>query len=330
MCMRFLFWTPLLATTLLSACITPSPLALDDTVSVTGQLVQASGQPAADQVVSLDGPLGFRPRQARTDAAGQYRFALQGRETQFLGAAADLTLRVGEAESPQLEQRFKALKTQLVLPSMRFWNALEQPLADETVTRLVFGWQAASPAPSAWELEVQSAAGTPLWRERVSGVNAQVPDGVLLSQQPYRWRVAAHFSDYSAWTAPRAFTAGTLPLAALPVLRIRGPQGLLPALHDGDYASSAELRGGQTQTLHLQLGASARSSGLYWKGAGFGTEVAVRSRVGGPLLGTLRSDTMGVIRWPEQPLDGLVLELGDTAAELAVTVAEIRVLGPAS
>ncbi|MGV3525846.1 MAG: hypothetical protein ACO1RX_16605 [Candidatus Sericytochromatia bacterium] len=317
-------------TTLLAACVTPSPLALNDTVSVTGQLVQAGGQPAANQQVNLDGPLGFTPRQSLSDASGSYRFELQGRDTQFWGAAADLTLRVGGDESPQLEQRFKALKTQLTLPSMRFWNDLQAPQAGATITQLDFTWQGQTPSPTAWELELQSEAGTALWRERVSETTARVPEGVLAPQQRYRWRVAAHFSDYSAWTAPRSVATGNLALATVPIAQISGPGAALAALYDGDYASSAELRGGQTQTLLVRLKETARTSGLYWKGTGFAAEVAVRARVGGPLLGTLRSNNMGVIRWPEQTLEELVLELRSTSTELAATVAEIRVLGPAS
>lgn len=315
---------------LLCGCVTRSPLLAEENVDIEGKLEHEDGSAYAEAQVTLSAP--FNPaRTARTNAAGIYRFSLSGTETQVLGAASDIQISAFGGGS-HVQQSFKALKTEVRLPTMRFWNGLGQPARDSLLKgrRSVFSWQAPSGGARAYRFRLFDQSGT-IWESRNVLTGQEVPLAVLETGRSYQWQVTAIHSDYEASSDSRGLSAEP-DIKSVPVrsVRLLSDGSSQPLLHDGSYARAADLdfssKDGKPKTheLEVQLARKARVQGLHWASSGFSPAIEVRASAGGSPLATQTLDEFSLLEWPAVETDTLYLRVQSSGF---VNVKELRILG---
>lgn len=322
----------LLAGFCLSACVTASPLAPEDQVSIEGRLEQADGNPASDIPLRLSIPGGALTD--RSNAAGNYRFSLTGSQTQVLGIAAGLELQSVPATpgDSRVRQSVKVLKTSLTLPAMRFWDGLQSPAPDAEVTgsRTRFSWQAPVTAPRLYRFSLLDSQGDAVWKAENTSPELELPVSVMAPQQSYRWQVSSVFSDYEAFSRQRPLKSGTPSLTALPVRSIRTAEKAYPSFHDGRYSPDLAERLDYPQTgsleLEIELTGPASIQGLHWAGNGFSAQAEIRTQPGSAPILTHNLKDYALLEWPAVNSNKLYITLTDPSGGFA-DIAEIRVLG---
>lgn len=319
----------------LNGCFTLSPLSAGDTVTVTGQIVSESGDPLPDLKVSLDLPWLSADDSSRTDASGQYQFELNGSQTITGIAAADLNVSASNEAGAQVSQDFKALKTAVVLPTMRFWNGLSAPTegaALAAANTFQLSWQASQPAARSYQVAVEGPQGT-VWKAQSDSTTYALPTAALEAGQDYSWSATAQFSDYEAQTAARHFSAASLPLKARQIQSVKDGKGSRPAWFDGDFRdrpqdNEIDFENSDPISLTLQLTAKQSVSALHWVGSGFSARLEVRATPSGPLLTAQDLQDYQILTWPAVQTQQLYLTLKPELSGGFVRLRELRVLGP--
>lgn len=339
---RSRFWKAvggLLISLSLGACLTPSPLSAESHVEIEGRILGLSGQAVLDQSISLSLPF-VQQRQTDTDAAGDYHFQVKASETQVAGLAVDLSLTAEQANGMALAQRFKALKTQIYLPDMRFWNELTAPAAGAVMTqaRQNLSWQAPSATHQSikqYHILIENQAGEAVWQSLSGGrgLNYDLPTAVLEPNQTYRWQIEAEGDNYSAFSEKRSLKTGALPLRSL-VLQAAEIKGqVYRSWFDGDYRFALKERLDlEPQTaveIELKWANSERVQGLHWAATGFAVAVELYDPATDTLLASREVSEDSLFEWPVVTTQGLRLRLRAVKGGF-IDIREIRVLAPGS
>lgn len=322
--MRRLLFSLLLG---LSSCITPATLPPEEQVVIEGQIEEESGKPFTEQMVKLDLPL-LDTAKAESDASGRYMFELSAARTQFAGTEARLEVSAENEAGSRIEQEFQVGKTQLLLPSMRFWNRLRAPVESfqATLPLSSFSWEAPDKKVQHYVFKLYRQNEDLSWySETTSKTELTLDPALLVSHQSYRWQVQAHLSDYVATTAPRQFQTQAWPHVSWPIAEIETDQGKRPHWHDNQLKTDAELDYDlEPLTVTIKLKQNQKVTGLHLVASGF--TAALDVRVGDKLLSsqTLNGDLL--FHFPETQTQSLTLVLRPENGGF-VRIRELRVLG---
>lgn len=325
------FLAPLL---LLNACtplLAPSPLQSDEKVTISGEIRDLQGQPMLNQPMQLN--LSLNKRQARSNAAGKYQFELLGKDTQLLAGLATLISVESHLDNQaRVLQSFQALKSQVTLVPMQFWNSLKSPAADSTLANQryqTFGWEAPGGNLRDYRVSLRNAQGETVWASTTTSTQQDLPSAALEPGQAYSWQVEADLGDYQASTEQRPLKTSQLPFKSLNVQKISVGTREYPAFHDSRFAFDLDDRlhfdNFPQLELEVRFASPISVQGLHWVGKGFSTGLEIRTAKGAAPLATRDSTTdYLLVEWPAVQTDVLYLNL--TKQEGFVDIEELRFL----
>ncbi|HEY9838862.1 MAG TPA: hypothetical protein V6D23_00300 [Candidatus Obscuribacterales bacterium] len=317
---------------LLSACLTPSPLTPGEMVSITGRLAHEDGTAWADLNVLLKPPFAEN-KSTRSNAAGIYRFSLSGGETQVAGLAADMEVLASGPEGQLVRQGVKALKTDVQLPAMYFWDGLQTPATDTVLSgnRSVFSWLPPASAVRYYRFSLRNPADELIWQSQSALPNLELPLAVMDAGKAYSWQVTAFHSDYEAASRRRPLRAEPL-LRPVSIRAIRGPDGTdYSSLHDGSFSFELADRLTYPETgkleLLIELDRPIKVQGLHWAGSSFAADLELRTSPQAEPIVSHQMQDFTLLEWQPVETDRLYLRLHGESGRF-VDLAEIRLLGP--
>ena len=305
-----------------------SPLENKAEISIQGKIQDINASPWAAGTVIIQ-PNGESVTQ-HTDTTGKFSVNLLGFETKKDTRAFPIQFSATHATGATLKQSLRVLKSASILPTMQFWDGLEQPAAEDNLRdpTLQFKWQKSSSA-NEYHLKIFQDKAL-VWDEITKATEVSLHPGILENLSQYQWQVSAGFTDYTATSQRFKFSTGESFSSALPLKSIQVDGNNEPKLHDGDRQSSVNFdapKDLEPKTLIIDLGKKQEFKALLYRGGGFSARAQIYGSTDGKNWGErIKTESLGsrvLIELPQSQVQYIKL---DILSDGFIRVNEIKIL----